>query len=308
MTSEQWRPGAPVESAMAEALQAGDWPRYAELLGSTPLLVTDAPAAGAPAAEQLSGLLPPDGTYVVAYTSVATLTAVFGPHAPSYEALELAALRQRWPDPDYQLAVNAGTPIGVFLPLPAIDQLATGATSLVSYAQLAQAVGQELLDRVRSECLRDLSGVESTPDQLRPDPALNPVEEALRAAADSQDSEAFLTTLLFAELVLPTAEPVDDPELLYGDEFPWRVTGADTAPAVPVFSSVAMLERTGAPPTDRLEAHALDVLANWPGDEYSLILNPGSITELILPGETVRELVTAVLQVGPAGSAAGEGP
>lgn len=300
MTSDEWRPGAPVEQAMAEALQAGDWPRYSELLSATPLFVTDAPTAGAPVTEQLSGLLPPGATYVLVYTSIETMTGVLGVHAPQYEVLELAALRQRWPNPDYQLAINAGSPIAVFLPLSAIDELATGAKSLVAYAEVQEALGQEVLEQVRSHCLWDLSGQEPDAGTPRNDPALNPVEEALREAVDSQNSEAFLTTLLFAELVLPTAEPVSDPEQLYEDGFPWRITGEGRAPAVPVFSSVAMLERAGASPANRVEAHALDVLANWPGDDYSLILNPGSVTELVLPGTAVRELVSAVLSGAPA--------
>ena len=45
-----------------------------------------------------------------------------------------------------------------------------------------------------------------------------------------------------------------------------------------------------------IEVDFLYALANWPGEEHTLYVNPGSVLELLLPGETVLEIVASLAE------------
>lgn len=279
---------------MASALAAGDGEEYAKLLMSAPLSVPELPEPGTEPAREVAELLPPGTAYVLAYTSVSALAFALGDLAAGYQQLDFAALRQRWPDPGHQLAVNPGTPIAAFLPPQAVAEVAAGDRSLVPIEDLQRAMVDEAHTQIRRACLVELGGSLGSGAEPGADPAAAPagaLEVALQAAVDREDGEAFLSALLAAQVILPTESPVPGPERIYDDGFPWRRTGSEQAPSIPVFGSAAALESTMAGDPPRIEVDFLDVLANWPDEAYALCFNPGRPTELILSGSTVLDLL-----------------
>ena len=117
----------------------------------------------------------------------------------------------------------------------------------------------------------------------------------LRQAAARRDVHTFIDLLIPADVVIPAQVEVSDVDSLYDGTFPWLVTGDPSTWAIPMFSSAALLERVAATGTPRLQAGFLDAVANWPGEEYTLCLDPGAASELILTGEEVRDLAEAVI-------------
>jgi hypothetical protein len=304
-----WEPANALERDLAQALADGQGREYARLLRSARLLVPDLPEPGTQEEQLVAGLLPPGVPYVLAYTSPESLSWAWGHLAAGYEELDFATLRQRWPDRRHQLAVNAGCPIATFLSLQGVADLAEGRQSLLPMDGVSRVVADEALAQIRTSCLDELAGSaggggerdgangagEAGIAVLRDDPPANALETALREAVATTDGEAFLRALLDdGPVLLLTAAPVADPDQIFDDGFPWRLLGGDQARAVPVFTSMAMLERTGAAGSTSVEVDFLHVLANWPGEDYLLCLNPGSILELFLTGETVLEVVASM--------------
>lgn len=285
-----WRPANPVEQAMVEALAERDGPGYARLLRSARLLIPDLPPGDSPVVAALALRLPAGGRYRPVFTSREALAWALGGPAPACEEVDFPALLQRWPDPSVQLAVNPGSPIAMVMPPPALAELAEGRRSLVPTADVREA----LVSQIRHGCLQQLAGPAYVDGAgpLRDDPPANPLEVALRDAVTAGDAHAYLRALLSARtVVLPTAAPVTDPDQILDGDFPWRVLGGDQLRAIPVFSSTAMLERTGAGGSPRVEIGMLPLVAAWPGEEFLLYVNPGSVLELILSGDGVLELV-----------------
>lgn len=292
MEQQEWAPANDLERAMADALAEDDGPAYARLLTAASLFIPDLPEPGTEAAQQVSELLPVGTQYVLAYTSPPTLAWAMGVHARGYQQLDFHRLRQRWPDSRHQLAVNAGTPIAVFLPLPAVADLASGTTTLASVAAFQEALMHELSPLIRDACLRELSGVDG-PGEPPDGPPVNDLEAELRAAKAAQDSERYLTTLLASDVVMPTSAEVPDPGQIYEDEFPWRVVAPDQTPSIALFSSTAQLRRVAAGEQHRVTMPFVDVLANWPDEEpYAMCVDPGTASELILPPAAVDELLS----------------
>lgn len=290
-----WLPANAVEQEMADALAEQDGPAYARLLRSARLLVPELPPAGSEEAALLATeLLPAGASYLPVFTSPEALDWAFGDLAGGYEEIAFAALLQRWPDPRHRLAVNPGSPIATFLPPHAVADVAEGKQPLAALEDVQAEVADEALAQIRRICLQELGDQESVDGAaaLRDDPPANPLEATLRAAVERPDGEAFLEALLAADtVVLPTTEPVTDPDRILDEDFPWLVLGGDQVRAIPVFTSTAMLERTGAGDTPRIEIGMLPVLATWPGEDFLLYVNPGSVLELMLPGDTVLDLV-----------------
>jgi hypothetical protein len=288
-----WEPGDPVERELAAALARGDGPGYVRLLSSARLFVPLLP--GPDADPRVAGLLPPGAPYVLVFTSLESLSWALGDLAGEYGELDLAELRQRWPDPRHRLAVNPGSPIATFLPLDQLDQLAAGRRSLVAVGDVAQTVAEQERVRIRRACLRELAAGDPAAAAPRDDPPANPLETRLREASERADPTAFLWALLDARaVVVPTTAPVSDPARIHDDGFPWWILGGDELLAVPIFSSRAALERTGAAGTPSVEVPFLDVIDNWPGVAYPLVVNPGSVIELVLSGDQVADLVGAI--------------
>lgn len=165
---------------------------------------------------------------------------------------------------------------------------------------LAGSAGQDLAGGgVRDPAgggLRDITGGEEDPPALADHTPVNSLETALREAVERADGDAYLSALLEADVVLPTASIVADPRQIHEDGFPWRILGGEQALVIAAFSSAAALARTGAGGAPTVQVSFLDLLLSWPGEEHTLCLNPGVVTELVLPGGAVLDLASAVTE------------
>lgn len=293
-----WAPANDVERELLAALERDDGPAFARLLESTRLLLPVLPDPDSPQAARLAEVFPPGAPYIPVFTSPESLVWAFDDSVEEYEELEFGALLQRWPSPGYLLAVNPGSPIAVRLPPAAITDLAEGRQSLLAVDDLQDAVVEEARTELRRLCLRELSGNDEVDVALRPDPPAGPLESALHEAVGAGDGQAYLHALLNnGPVLLLTSSPVTDPEAVFEDGFPWRVLGGDQAQIIAAFSSRPMLDRTGAPPgTASVEIDFLHVLANWPGEEFLLCVDPGSVLELMLSGDAVLDVVAAMAE------------
>ncbi|WP_199434134.1 SseB family protein [Qaidamihabitans albus] len=298
MRQQAWRPATDTEQDMAAALEERDGRRYARLLESCRLYLPVLPDPGTPEWARLAAAFPFGRDYVLAFTSPETLRWVMGELAQHYHDVDFEALARIWPDSRYQLAVNPHVPIGVFLPIGTVPAMARGEVSLVSLDGLQGAATNALPRHVRRFCLAALGQAATEPldtgeEPLREYPPANDLERRLRDALDEQDGGGFALAVASAELVLPTGEAVPDPGMIHQAGFPWRVVDAAGVPVIPVFSSPEMLERLGTP--HRVQVSFIDILVNWPSAEHVLCLNPGAMTELVLPGDTLSDMVGAVL-------------
>ncbi|AIJ22187.1 SseB family protein [Amycolatopsis methanolica] len=290
----QWRPSNEVESDMLAALQESDSRSFAQLLRSAPLYVPATPEPGDPWPMSLPM---PEGNHVIVFTSEESLDWALGGVVDSWRRTDIAGLREIHPD-HAQLVVNPGVPIGVYLVLGEVDDLAEGRQELVPVEDVQNAMVDEVLAEVRRLALAELGGDEEVAAALQPS---NQLEERLRDAVAELDFDAFLLALIGSDVVVPTAAPVADPSLIENGEFPWRVLGDDETPVVPVFSSEGVLDVVAPGGGPRTVVSFLDVLVNWPGDDHVLCFNPGTSMELTLPGSSVPELVSAIAEAAAAG-------
>ena len=138
----------------------------------------------------------------------------------------------------------------------------------------------------------------------------NALEEAMLHAYERDDVDALLRALSLADVYLPSDEaPGSDAEeertLGEGDELALpTIEGPDGLTYVPVFSSLAQLERVDAPGYGRLRGRALACVL--PPD-LGLALNPGGELGLPLPPEQVARLAhEPAAESGEAGYLIGE--
>lgn len=290
----QWRPANEVETGMLAALEEGDSRRYAQLLREAPLYVPAAPEPGGPWPQSLPL---PEGNHVLVFTSEESLDWALGGVVDSWRETGIAALQEVHPG-DAQLVVNPGAPIGVYLVLGEVEDLAEGRQELLPVEEVQNAMVDEVLSEVRRLALADLGGDAEAVAALQP---ANELEERLREAVTELDFDAFLLALIGSDVVLPVTEPVGDPSLIEDDGFPWRTVGDDEIPVVPLFSSERVLDTVAPGDGPRVTVSFLDVLLNWPTEDHVLCFNPGTSIELTLPGSSVPELVTAIAEASAAG-------
>ncbi|SFB40681.1 SseB protein N-terminal domain-containing protein [Amycolatopsis marina] len=300
----EWQPDNDVERAMAEALTAGDGSRYARLLMEAPLYVPTLPDPDTEQRRALARELPLQREHVLTFTSPGSLSWSLGAAAAEYREIDFGSLWELWQDSDYHLAVNPGAPIGVFLPIDAVVDLAREKRSLVAIDDVQDAIAAEAVARIRRQCQTGLGG---EPDPADTEP-VNDLEEQLREALAKEDHDAFLLTLLSSNVVVLTERAVSDPDHIHDEDFPWRIVGDDESPLVPLFSSTTALRRAARKDPHWVEVSFLAVLANWPGPGHTLCFDPGTPTELILPGDTVLDLLAAAFAVLGGDAVAGEQP
>jgi type III secretion system (T3SS) SseB-like protein len=138
----------------------------------------------------------------------------------------------------------------------------------------------------------------------------NQTESHLLAAAQRNNTDEFLSTLLLARVIVPvppgtppTAKPSDP-------SFPWQVEQTDGNRYVPVFTSPERL-------AEHLHARAggeiasvslrfLNLIGAWPDAEIGFAVNPGSPVGATLPGTQIVALATWAAEVGLRDEPAGD--
>lgn len=144
LSSTGWRPANAVERAMVDALTRGDHRRYFELVGVTELLL---PAFSEDSDEyfrqRFVAMEMCDLTYLPVFTSVESLVAFLGNTADAYNVTSYEELRQKWPVPDWRIAVNPGTPIDAYLPIDSVAEAAAGELTVPTIAEALASASTE---------------------------------------------------------------------------------------------------------------------------------------------------------------------
>jgi hypothetical protein len=207
-------------------------------------------------------------TGVLAFTSLRWMHDAIGPCR--FLMPEFLDLVSAWPEADWTLVLNPGTPIDATLP---------------------------------GEQVRALAG---TPEPAPPVPVGaaavpdfepgNRVDEELLDAAVRGDTDAFLRVLLSAGVLVPIPDDAS-PDIIPGDaEFRWDAAMKDAA-TVQVFTSYERL-REGQGGSRYVQAAFRELITAWPDVGWTMALNPGTRIGATLRGHQVRELSEWSIRVG----------
>jgi len=263
--AREWRPANEVEAGLLRALSAGDQRAYFEILASAPLYLpasAEAQQRGAPKLYSWDS----DGLRIVpVYTSVEALAHGAGDVADAYLVVSYPDLAANWPDPTWKLAVDPQLSIGVVLDIGDIALAARGELTIPSVADILTAMVTDLV------------------------PA-NPVEDKLRAARLAGDVLAYVEALLDADVLVPVARTVSDPDEIAQPDFPWR-PGPGPGRDITVFSSPERLAEGWPDGPSAVLVPFISVAQYWPGEGRAMAVNAGTPLEMTFPAEGVRQLI-----------------
>src|SRR5262249_33445358 len=120
-------------------------------------------------------------------------------------------------------------------------------------------------------------------------------EESLLAAAESSNTDSFLSTLLLARVLLPGgADPVE----LLDDPASWRIEDIDGSSYAVVFTSAERLTQHAGPDVEAAWVKFTQLIPKWPDEELSFAVNPGTPVGATLPGAQIVALATWADEVG----------
>ena len=171
--------------------------------------------------------------------------------ADAYTVTSYQELREKWPVPEWRLAVNPGFPIDAYSSIESVAAAAAGEEPVPTAAEL-------IVDGIAEDPQRPV--------------ALDP-HELLTEAAERADVDGYVDALLDADVVVPTTREVTDPEDLTGPEAPWYragPTGAAGDRGVHLGGGV----RAGPPRPPRVIVPFVALLMMWP-EGHGLSVNPG---------------------------------
>ncbi|QKW38360.1 SseB family protein [Actinomadura sp. NAK00032] len=200
-----------------------------------------------------------DGSTVVpVFTSPERLTEA-SPPGTEYITLPFTVVLRYWPNHDWLLAINSGSPAGGTVLAQQLPGLATWAD---------QRAAQRMTDRFEPQ---------------------NDIEQRLFDTARRRDTEAFYKILLGAQVLVPA--DADTPwGIVPGDpEFPWRPIPVHGRTSIQVFTSLKwMNDAIGSSRFIMPSLH--EMVTAWPDTEWTLVLNPGTPIDASMPGEQLRTL------------------
>jgi hypothetical protein len=128
----------------------------------------------------------------------------------------------------------------------------------------------------------------------------NDVEESLLNAAGDGSTDAFLSTLLLARVLLPASADSRPGTKPGADGFVWRTETLDDEPYVVVFTSKErMHEHLGDEERpDALTVKFVQLINRWPDETWSFAVNPGTPVGAKLPGAQIVALASWAAEVG----------
>ncbi|RKS77086.1 type III secretion system (T3SS) SseB-like protein [Actinomadura pelletieri DSM 43383] len=176
-----------------------------------------------------------------------------------YIKLPFTVALRYWPNHDWLLAINSGSPAGGTILAQQLPGLATWADQ-----RAAQRMTEDF------------------------DPQ-NDIEQRLFDAARRRDTDTFFAILLGAQVLVP-AEAETPWGIDPGDPgFPWRPVPVHGRTSIQIFTSLKwMNEAIGS---SRFVMPSLaDMVAAWPDTGWTLVLNPGTPIDATMPGDQVRSL------------------
>lgn len=265
-TRQEFQPANDVERELLRAAANNDHDLFLQTLAATDVLL--------PVPDDTDYTLRPgrpgfpwqtrevDGSTVVpVFTSPERLIEAAHAAGTGTEYIKLpftVALRY-WPNHEWLLAINSGSPAGGTVLAQQLPGLATWAD---------QRAAQRMTDGF--------------------DPQ-NDIEQRLFDAARRRDTDTFFSILLGAQVLVP-AEPDTPWGIDPGDPgFPWRPVPVHGRTSIQIFTSLKwMNEAIGS---SRFVMPSLgDVVAAWPDGGWTLVLNPGTPIDASMPGDQVRSL------------------
>ena len=112
-----WQPATEAESALRDALRAGDQELYFRILSHVELLLPVSAGALSGQAGTGWGTWTSGGrTHVLAFTSQQAMSTCLAEHGGAARRMAYADLAGAWPNPEWWLAINPGLPIEGYLP------------------------------------------------------------------------------------------------------------------------------------------------------------------------------------------------
>jgi hypothetical protein len=269
-----FQPANDVERELLRAIASGDQDAYLKVLAAAEVLL--------PVPQEMDYSLKPgragfpwqtgeiDGVTVIpVFTSpermrdlVGGAATAPGQGAPDYIVLPFLLVARYWPDHRWGLAVNSGTPVGATLPGERLRSLSEWAD---------QIAAQRMVDGFEPQ---------------------NDIERRLFEAAARRDGDAFFKVLTGAQVLVPA-----DPETPWGirpddPEFPWRPVPVRGAVSIQVFTSLKWMHETIGPSRFIMPGF-VEVLSAWPDAGWTLVVNPGTPINAVMPSEQIRTLAEA---------------
>ncbi|WP_165950409.1 SseB family protein, partial [Actinomadura sp. GC306] len=176
-----------------------------------------------------------------------------------YIKLPFTVALRYWPDHDWVLAINSGSPAGGTILAQQLPGLATWAD---------QRAAQRMTDGFEPQ---------------------NDIEGQLFEAARRRDTDGFFKILLGAQVLVP-AEPDTPWGIAPGEAgFPWRPVPVHGRTSIQIFTSLKWM--TDAVGSSRfIMPTLLDMVAAWPDTGWDLVLNPGTPIDATMPGDKIRSL------------------
>jgi hypothetical protein len=260
-----WAPANEVETALAQAVAGGERREFFRLILAAELYLPAFLEAEPDAPQRFVTMDLFGRQFLPVFTAPSGLARAVGGTAEAYTVTTYTELRDKWPSPDWGLAINPGSPIDAFVTVEAVEAAARG--------DLTVPTADELIAEGRAE--------------------------ALAAALATADGEAYLQALLDCDVFVPAHRPVPAGELMTTD-YPWRVTLVPvddprpdepaTRPTIEVVVVPAGSAPAGSAPTGPgTVVPFLVLLVAWPDPEYQLAVVAAGRT-VTLPGEYLAAL------------------
>jgi hypothetical protein len=130
----------------------------------------------------------------------------------------------------------------------------------------------------------------------------NETEAELLAAAETNNTDSFLSTLLLARVILPvpiSMPPGSRPRDKY---FPWQIEEADGERLIAVFTSPERLADYGpgrfSPDMSTMSMRFIELIEAWPSPRIQFAINPGTAVGTTLPGSQIVALASWAAEVG----------
>ncbi|MBA8951025.1 hypothetical protein HNR61_002656 [Actinomadura namibiensis] len=198
-----------------------------------------------------------------------------------------------WPDGDWSLVLNPGTPVDASL-------TAEQVRALSGPARVEEPGPDDEPSPVRAAPEAQSPAVPGEPPDAEVEEPLfepgNRIDQELYEAVLAGDSDAFLRVLLAANVLVPIPQDAPLEVTPIQREFRWEAAlrGDD---AVQVFTSLVRL-REVLPESRFVYADFRELIGSWPHQDWAMLLNPGTRIGASLRGDQVRALSEWAVRVG----------
>ncbi|WP_117212688.1 SseB family protein [Allorhizocola rhizosphaerae] len=147
-------------------------------------------------------------------------------------------------------------------------------------------------EKARQTRMDDERAREKKPRHAEPEPAFvpaNSVEEQLYEAAEAGNTDAFLSTLLLATVLIPKSSGTTNGQ--------WRPQPIDGEPHIVCYTSTQHL----ADSLETIPIRFIKLISEWPDPNWSFAVNPGTPVGATLPGGQLLALANWAAEVGLGG-------